>query len=57
MLEFQQNEMGEHRNHLREWAELVGDSVPEAVVEGESGQCERAVGVESRGAPSRDRRN
>jgi hypothetical protein len=44
--------MGERCNHLREWAELVGDTVPEAAFDDECGGADDPFGADPGGSSS-----
>ena len=51
------NDMGEHRDNLREWAELVGDSLPEAACDDECGATDAPFGTEPGSTSRRPHRN
>jgi len=49
--------MDEPSDHLKEWAELVGDSIPEVVSEDDRRPCDEAFGAEPSTRTTRTHQN
>jgi len=49
--------MDEPSDHLREWAELVGDPIPEVVSEEDRRPCDEAFGAEPSTRTTRTHQN